>query len=834
VKVNGLRAEHHREPLGIGNPAPRLSWKTEEAAQVAYEIAVDGEPTGRVDSTEQVLVPWPAAPLTSRQIAEVRVRAWERGVDEPSPWSEPLTVEAGLLQPSDWVAQLIGADIALPEDADGPAVLLRREFTLPSPAVAARVYATAHGVYELELNGRRVGDHVLAPGWTSYHHRLRYQTYDVTDLLIEGPNTIGAWLADGWYRGRLGFGAGKRNIYGRETALLAQFEIRCANGETVVVATDESWQGAPSPILATGLYDGERHDARREPEDWTPAVVRGRPENLVAPDGPPVRRIELLEPASTSTTGAKKIVDFGQNVTGRLRIRARGNAGDVVRLRHAEVLQDGELCVRPLRAAAALDEYTLKGGDIEEWEPRFTIHGFRYAEITGPVESVVAVVCHTDMARTGWFECSDPLLNKLHDNVVWSMRGNFVDVPTDCPQRDERLGWTGDLAVFAPTATFLYDSAGPLTSWLADLAVEQREYGTVPFYVPWIELMFPARPTAVWGDVAVVAPWVLYERYGDRGLLRAQYESMRAWVDEIAALAGERHLWDTGFQFGDWLDPAAPPDRPAAARTDPSLVATAAHARSARLLARIAALLGEEDDHRTYAALATAITSAFNDEFVTPNGRLASDAQTAYALALTFDLLEKAEQRERAGRRLVELVEDDGHRVGTGFVGTPLLCDALTAVDAIDTAYALLLQRECPSWLYPVTMGATTIWERWDSLLPDGTVNPGEMTSFNHYAFGAVADWLHRTVAGLAPADPGYRRIVVRPRPGGGLTHASAAHDSPYGRIQVAWRVGNGELAVDVTVPPGVTALVQLPAATFAPVEVGAGQHHFTCPEVPS
>jgi alpha-L-rhamnosidase len=410
------------------------------------------------------------------------------------------------------------------------------------------------------------------------------------------------------------------------------------------------------------------------------------------------------------------------------------------------------------------------------------------------------------------------------------MRGNFLDVPTDCPQRDERLGWTGDIAVFAPTAAFLYDCAGMLASWLADLAAEQRELGTVPFYVPWVEVLGRTHPTAVWGDAAVTVPAILQERYADAGVLRAQYASMRAWVDQVADLAGGNHLWDTGFQFGDWLDPAAPPDKPAAARTDPHLVATAALARSARMLARIAALLGEEADHRRYATLAATVSAAFNDEFVTPSGRLASDAQTAYAIALTADLLEKQDQRERAGRRLVELIAADEYRIGTGFVGTPLICDALTAVGADDTAYHLLMQRECPSWLYPLTMGATTMWERWDSMLPDGTVNPGEMTSFNHYAFGAVADWLHRAVAGLAPAAPGYRRVTVRPRPGGGLTSASATHDSPYGRIEVAWRRGSGRLDLDVTLPPGVTAQVQLPDGTSGPVEISAGRHSFGCP----
>ncbi|MFC7588345.1 alpha-L-rhamnosidase C-terminal domain-containing protein [Nonomuraea antimicrobica] len=427
----------------------------------------------------------------------------------------------------------------------------------------------------------------------------------------------------------------------------------------------------------------------------------------------------------------------------------------------------------------------------------------------------------------GSFSCSDPDLTRLHENVVWSLRGNYVDLPTDCPQRDERLGWTGDIQVFAPTAAFLYDCAGPLTSWLADLAAEQTALGTVPHYVPWVPLL-PAEPAAAWGDAAVIVPWVLYERFGDLGVLRAQYASMKAWVDEIAALAGEGHLWDKGFQFGDWLDPAAPPDDPFKARTDSALVATAYHAWTARIVADTADLLGHAADAARYAELAAAVRRAFVREFVTPSGRLACDTQTAYALALHLDLLDTPAQRERAGRRLVELVAADGHHIGTGFVGTPLVCDALVAVGAYDTAYELLTQRECPSWLYPVTMGATTIWERWDSMLPDGTVNPGEMTSFNHYALGAVADFLHRTVAGLAPAAPGYRRLRVAPRPGGGLTGADASLETPYGPASVSWTRTESTMTITATVPPGATAEIVPPWPDAVAQEVGSGTHTFT------
>ncbi|MEW9548269.1 family 78 glycoside hydrolase catalytic domain [Nonomuraea sp. NPDC050783] len=856
LHVNAPTFEHHRDPLGIGEPEPRLSWTVTTGipgwVQRAYEIDLgDGLTTGRVESAESVLVPWPGPALGSRQRrgARVRVHGADGSASDWSPWS---AVETGLLEPADWRASAAAPPLDLLGAPDGPALLLRRDFTTRAPVEHARLYVTAHGTYEIELNGRVVGDDVLAPGWSSYGHRLRYRTHDVTALLREGPNTVGATLADGWYRGRVGFQAGKTDLYGDRTALIAQLEITYADGTTDVVVTDGQWRCASGPVTAAGLYDGEKHDARLEPRGWsepgfddsawTPAdALPHDPALLVAPTGPPVRRTEILRPAGVLTGPAgETILDFGQNIAGRLRIRVQGPAGHTVTLRHAEVLENGALALRPLRNAAALDQYTLRGdAGPETWEPRFTTHGFRYAQIDGwpgafdPAD-VVAVVCHTDMRPTGDFDCSEPLLNRLHDNVRWSMRGNYVDLPTDCPQRDERLGWTGDLQVFAPAAAFLYDCAGPLASWLADLAAEQRELGTVPPYVPWVPLLFPPVATAAWGDAAVLVPWLLHQRTGDLGLLRAQYPSMTAWVDQVAGLAGEDHLWDEGFQFGDWLDPAAPPDDPGRARTDHALVATAYHAWSARVVADTAALLGHSADAARYGELAEAVRAAFRREFVTPSGRLACDTQTAYALALHLDLLDGDGQRERAGRRLAELVAEDGHRIGTGFVGTPLICDALASAGAYDTAYALLTQRACPSWLYPVTMGATTIWERWDSMLPDGSVNPGEMTSFNHYALGAVADFLHRTVAGLAPGAPGYRELLVRPRPGGGLSRARATLDTPYGRAEAGWSRSGGSLELRVVVPPNTTATVHLPpdpadGPVAAPVTVGSGEHVFTC-----
>lgn len=809
VKVTNLRVEHLRETIGIGAGKPRLSWQIETEAQnwvqAAYEITCCGEDgqvygeTGRIESEQSVLVDWAFEPLKSRTHVHVRVRVWGKDGSE-STWSEALSIETGLLDDEDWNARFITPDWDENAEQLNPSPYLRREFSVRANIKSARLYVTALGVYEAQINGVRVGDQILAPGWTVYDHRLRYQTFDVTSMLLEGQNAIGAILGDGWYRGRLGFGGGRRNIWGNRLALLAQLEIEYADGSNERIVTDGSWHAATGAILMNSLYDGETHDARLERMGWS---LRGYDERdwcgvrqlerdlctLEAPISPPVRRIERITPvAITMSPSGKILVDFGQNLVGWLSITVQGTAGHMITLRHAEVLENGELGTRPLRIAEATDRYILRGGELETWEPRFTFHGFRYAEVTGWIgelnaSDICAVVIHSDLERTGWFECSDPLLNKLHKNVVWGMRGNFVDVPTDCPQRDERLGWTGDIQVFSPTASFLYDVSGFLQSWLVDLAHEQRKAGGV---VPHVVPNPFERPlgAAAWGDAATVVPWVCYQRFGDLGILRDQFESMRSWVDHVTSISSATRLWDKGFQFGDWLDPSAPPDKPGQARTDKAIVATAYFARSAELVARAAELLGLSDDHQRYQTLAADIRTAFANEYITPSGRMMSDAETAYALALEFDLLPTSEQRRRAGERLAELVRASGYQIRTGFAGTPLICDALCQSGYYTAAYRLLLQQNCPSWLYPVTMGATTVWERWDSMLPDGSINPGEMTSFNHYALGAVADWMHRTIGGIVPTEPGYRRITIQPYPSGGLTHAYAKHLTPYGLIE--------------------------------------------------
>ena len=826
----------------VATARPPLSWQVQTSvAPWAQERAELELRRGRgvenaVVGEDSVRVPWPFEPLSSGEEASLRVRV-SGSEDTVSDWSEPLRIRAGFLESGGWAATPIG--LAEPSEEAQPG-LARTEFTTDGDVRQALLYATALGGYQVSINGTDVDDHVLKPGWTSYTYRTVHDTTDVSTLLQPGRNAIGVRFAGAWATERFGFRTSARRVYADQPAIAVQLRIDYVDGRRTEVLSDGSWRTSTGPLLASGIYAGENYDARAEIEgwsesgfddsDWRPAAPRP---DIITPQArvaPPVRRFERLpvQEVITSPSG-RTLLDFGQNLVGRLRLEVAGPAGTVITLRHAEVLEHGELGSRPLRAAAATDRYTLRGGTLETWEPEFTFHGFRYAEVEGwPGEldpsAISAVVVHSDMARTGWFSCSHDLVNRLHENVVWGQRGNFLSVPTDCPQRDERLGWTGDIQIFAPTASFLFDCRDFLASWLADLAQEQEAAGgVVPFVVPHV--LGAPRPAAAWGDAATVVPSVLHERFGDLDVLRDQFASMRAWTDLLLRLAGERHLWEGDFQFGDWLDPTAPPEYPAEAKASQDLVATAHVFLSADLTRRTAELLGDADTVAHYAESAEGIRRAFLAEYVTPGGRMMSDAQTAYALAIVFGLA-PPEQHEALGNRLADLVRENGYRIGTGFVGTPIINDALTRTGHADVAARLLIQTECPSWLYPVTMGATTIWERWDSMLPDGTINPGQMTSFNHYAFGAVADWLHRDLAGLAPAEPGYRRLRIEPHPLPGFDFAEAAHETPYGRAAVRWDRSGDEVTINATVPPGATADVLLPDG--ARHHVGSGEHAWT------
>ncbi|MFK4762269.1 family 78 glycoside hydrolase catalytic domain [Microbacterium sp. ZW T5_45] len=841
--------------LGIVHTTPRISWRMPSAPaeyrQDAYRLEITRSVPGgaprtsvfEVDGAEQVLVDWPDAPLTSREAVSVRVAVGDGA--SWSPWSEPGSVEVGLLD-DEWQAAFVGGAWEEPEDpAERRPSRVRAELRLDGPARWARLRLTAHGIAEAEVNGIRVGDEELTPGWTSYHHRLVVSTFDVTDLLRDGDNAIGVWLSDGWWRGHVGFEGGRWNVYGDDLSALVQLEVLLEDGTFHVHGSDEGWLAGFGPTLSSGLYAGDHvdlglHDAAWstpgwDAEGWSPVrVIAADPRALVGVEAPPVRCTDELTPVTIDRRGDDRVLlDFGQNHSGRLRLHLPAAPGVEVVIRHAEVLQDGELYRRTLRHAAAEDRVILS--DVATtWEPRGTIHGFRYAEIIGwPGElsaaDVVSRVLHTDMARIGWFRSSHEQVNRLHDNALWSLRSNFVSIPTDCPQRDERLGWTGDLQVFTPTAAFLYDVTAMVGSWLQDLADEQTDIGRVPLWVPYVALepwsSFPPSAMAVWSDVAVLAPDVLHERTADRGVLRRQWRSGLAWIAESLAGAGDSLVVDGDFQLGDWLDPSAPADNPALAVTPAPLVATAYLVHSLRRLADIGEVLGEDEEVARLEGLASRAADAFRARFLDETGAPVVETQTALALITVFDLWPSVEASQAGTRRLAELVRENEGRIATGFAGTNVISDALSMGGEDAAAYLLLEAQDNPSWLYTVAMGATTIWERWDSMLPDGTVNPGDMTSFNHYALGAVADWLHRRVAGLAPAAPGYRRIRFAPRPGGSFTSAGATHRTPYGEASIDWRIEGTDLVTDIRVPVGATAEVSLPGS--ADRIVGHGAHSF-------
>lgn len=717
-----------------------------------------------------------------------------------------------------------------------------------SEVVSAVLTATAHGVYEARIDGIPVSESVLDPGWTAYEWRLNVQQHDVTALLRAGDGDVrlDLLLGNGWYRGGLGFEGADAN-YGEEIAVAAVLDVTFADGSTQRAATSPEWDAAASDTTRNSLYDGQTIDARlREGggESLTVRVTDIDRSTLIAQSSPPVVRHEVLRPvASWISPAGKTLIDFGQNLVGWVRFSVQGPAGTEITIRHAEVLEHDELGTRPLRAAHATDVFVLSGG-ADAFEPTLTFHGFRYVEITGwpgafDAAALEAVVVHSAMRRTGSFECSEPLVSQLVHNSVWGQRGNFLSVPTDCPQRDERLGWTGDIAAYAASAAFQFDTADFLDNWLRDLHAETAgsPERIVPIVVPDVlkyahfdeSFVLPKMgATAVWGDAAAWVPQALWNAYGDRARLADHYPAIVLHLESVEKVLSPTGLWDTGFQFGDWLDPDAAPDEPAAAKADPHVVATACLYRTATFAAEVAGVLaaGSPDlaaDAVRWRALAEKTRAAFAEHYVA-DGRVRSDCTTVYSLAICFGLLDDTD-RMAAGNRLAELVRESGYRVTTGFAGTPFITWALTDTGHVDEAYALLLERECPSWLYPVTMGATTLWERWDSMLPDGTINPGEMTSFNHYALGAVTDWIYQVVGGIRPAVPGYARVRIEPVPGPGIEWATCSYASVAGAISTSWRSDATGFTLDVTLPDGVPADIVLPDGRVA--EVVGGTHTF-------
>jgi alpha-L-rhamnosidase len=876
ARPSRLRVEHLDYALGIGTTRPRFSWWLPDTAarQVGYRIRSDnGWDTGGVESSESVLVDYAGPALRSGQRVTWQVKV-STDIGE-SDWSDPHVFELGLLAAGDWSARWVApVESDVPPAGRRPARLLRSEFELPgAPVVRARLYATAHGIYEAFVNGRRVGDAELTPGFTEYRDRLQVQTYDIAGLLRPGRNVIGAILSDGWFRGQVGLPRA-HDQWGSELGFLAQVCAHFAGGATAVAGTGPGWRSRRSHIETADLIAGQSVDLRRVADGWSEpgfddagwdraAVVDHGYAHLVTSPAPPVRAVQEVEPVSVRRVAGGQVFDLGQNISGWVRLRNLGPVGTAITLTHGEAISsEGDVTTKHLEVDLPFIPEPLPAGQIDRvvsagrpgavFEPRHTTHGFQYVRVEGHPQWLTAgdlsgVVVHTDMTRTGWLRCSDERINRLHEAAVWSLRGNTCDVPTDCPRR-ERAAWTGDWQIFVPTAAFLYDVAGFSTKWLRDLAAEQWSSGLVANLAPSPPseseggFLAALNGSAGWGDAAVIVPWEIYRAYGDRRLLEEQWPSMVAWLSYVEGMAAgarhperaarrpeplphERYLWDSGFHWGEWLVPGedlkGADEFEAFRRADKSDVATAYFAYSARLMSRIAGVIARSEAASAYRELAERVRTAWRAEFIDADGRLVPDTQANHVRALAFDLV-PTELRSAAAERLVELVRGAGTRLATGFLATPYLLPALADTGHPDVAYELLFSDTMPSWLYMIDRGATTVWERWNGIDSEGV--PFE--SLNHYSKGAAVSFLHRYVAGIQLLDdggPAYRHFRLQPRPGGGITWAQAEHDSPYGRIESSWRIDGDALELTATVPPGTTAEIELPDGTAE--TVSAGRH---------
>jgi alpha-L-rhamnosidase len=854
LSVKDLTCEHKKDPIGLDVKQPRFSWKINGTGnnimQSAYSVRVSTDQkfsstkivwqTGKTESEESILQAYAGTDLKSGQRYFWQVKIWDNKGRE-SKWSDVAFWEMGLLSQSDWKAKWIemeGDTIRY-----SPAPHFRKEFPVEKSIASARVYVTSHGFYELHLNGKKVGDQVLTPGWTSYGKRLQYQVFDVTGMLLKGNNAIGAVLGDGWYRGTLAWGDNWA-IYGKKLGLLLQLKITFTDGSESLVVSDETWKASnDGAIRMDDIYNGETYDATKKLTGWDLSGYNDKNwqslktgnysnSNLIASEGSPIRKIQEIKPVKIfHTPKGKLIVDMGQNMVGWLRLKVTGNKGTVVTLRHAEVMDKyGEFYTTNLRAAKAQLTYTLAGTGEEIYEPRFTFMGFRFVEVTGfpgelTTDNLTGVVVHSDMTVTGSYESSNPLLNQLQHNIQWGQKGNFVDIPTDCPQRDERLGWTGDAQAFCRTAAYNMDVSSFFTKWLKDVAADQRPAGEIPFVIPDVldkQGSTTAPTSAGWGDVSVIAPWTMYLVYADKRILETQYPSMKAWVEYIRKKAGDSYNWKSGSVFGDWLFYHPPVNNHSEPDgfTEHDFIATAFYAYSSGILAAAAKELGKTEDEKFYNDLFKRIKEVFINEYVTNAGRVGTNSQTSYVLALMFNLLPD-NLREKSVRFLVDDIKSRRNHLSTGFLGTPYLCHVLSDNGYTDVAYDLLLQESYPSWLYPVKMGATTIWERWDGQKTDSTFQDPGMNSFNHYAYGAIGDWMYRVSAGIETKGPGYKHIIIQPHPGKKLTYSKATFESSYGTIASGWERKDGKLIVKVRIPANTTASIILPATSADKITEG-------------
>ncbi len=848
-----LRSQHPSKQIGLPGGPLELSWKVLGAhsgdTQLAYEIqsALDSEfsvslKSDQAKSNASQYVKAPHVPMESREISYHRVRietqsGW-------SDWSETLVHENGLLKG----AELIGSAIGDDSKATDVPPLLRTSFEVTKPVAKARLYATAHGTYDVMINGAKAGNHILAPGWTPYQYRLLVDTHDVTNHLVEGENAFGVLLTDGWYRGKMSF-FNLLDNYGEHTSFLGQIEIDYEDGTREIISTGTNWKTATGGVRFASIYDGTTMDMTMaqpawckpgfDDSAWKPVIERQIDKTLLEPLAAPPVRVKAELPMTLRHEADRVNLDGTQNISGWVRLTVDGKRGDKVVVRHAEILlPDKTLHTAPLRAAKATDTYILGKDGVQDLEPKHTFHGFQFADVVteAKVVKAVAIAITSDNPDRAEFESSHKLLNKLHSNVLWSLRDNYVSIPTDCPQRDERLGWTGDAQAFIYAANTLVDENAFFRSWLKDLASEQTNDGKVPHVIPDILEMqyprleggnpFPDNGAAGWGDAATVIPWAQYQSFGDVQILRNQLVSMRKWVDYFSDQCVDNVFGEGIMQLGDWLDPDAPEDKPFLAKVSSRFVASAYISHSARLVARAEELVGTKENSVKYQRLSDDVATATWNLL----GSEARKTTSGCSLALEFRICPEAE-REAVAAELAALVRKDKGAISTGFLGTPVIMDAMSQNGYFEEAYSMLLREEIRSWLYPITVGATTIWERWEAIKPDGTPSTGgseghapgsepSMISFNHYAYGAVVDWVYRNVLGLTSLAPGYRQVSIAPRPTKSIEWAKGSIETGYGKYSIDWKLDGSKLHAKVTVPFGVDAKLNLPVTEASTILV--------------
>jgi alpha-L-rhamnosidase len=862
IELRNLLIEDKKDPQCVEAINPRFSWQLNSenghiVDQQAYEIIVDtvddsiGKQvniwsSGKVISSQSIYVKYKGKPLRSGSLYFWKVRIWDKKGNQCK-WSETANFKMGLLFPGDWRAEWIGTPN--PNLVNGPSPLFRSTFTLKKGIKTAFAYITSHGFYTAAINGQKMGNDFLTPGWTSYNKRLQYQCYDVAQLLRTGKNAIGVVLGSGWYRSQLGPYNPIPDFYGKELGLLMQIRIVYIDGSEELITSGKNWKTSTGALKYAEIYNGCTIDTRKEQpgwsevdfndQNWLPVKVQSLPKNnLIATYNEPVRKHEVFMPVKIiQTPRGEKVIDFGQNLVGWVKVTIQGHSGDSIKIFHAEVLDKaGNFYTDNLRSAKAEDIYILKDSSKQVFEPQFTWHGFRYIKVEGikgelnPAD-FSAVAIYSDMKVTGSFSCSNPLLNQLQHNIQWGQKGNFLDIPTDCPQRDERLGWTGDAQVFSATASFNMDVHNFFTKWLKDLAADQYPSGSVPYIIPdvFTNGKNEVGGSSGWGDAATIVPWNMYIAYGDKELLENQFASMKSWVTYIEKQT-KNGLWVSGNHFGDWLFYSVNDDRDGtSAITNKYLIAQCFYAHSTQILLDCAKILNKKADEEYYTQLLQKIKLVFLKEYVTPNGLISSDTQTAYVLALEFDML-PAKLRHQAAERLVKNIKQYGYHLTTGFLGTPYICDALSKFGYSDIAYKLLLQDTYPSWLYPIKEGATTIWERWDGIKTDGSFEDPSMNSYNHYAYGAIGDWMYQNIAGINAAAPGYKKIVIKPVMGGGLQWAEGSYNCSYGTIRSKWKIDGDKFDIVVSIPQNTTADVYVPdihGTTYKKFSVRAGDYHF-------